>query len=222
MSHESPCLGNPHRSPRPTYNPRPWTPQVKPPSACQLTDAFLGEYPWLRSRHRFAEGDLSDLVPGERGPSTLMVSLHGCGRLSDRVIELAHTSKASLALMPCCQNIAGMAQSLTISSHPRGDGAIDHVRRMAKRTSVADAVDAARVATMRYSIPPFWADFNHYVDPVSIPLALRRVATMNFRWFRCFDFTGVNFDSHCWDTAKLACPLTSPVPRLQHALNPHR
>ena len=93
---------------------------------------------------------MSDLVPGERGPSTLMVSLHGCGRLSDRVIELAHASKASLALIPCCQNIAGIAQSLTISSHPRGDGAIDHVRRMAKRTSVADAVDAARVATMRY------------------------------------------------------------------------
>lgn len=77
--------------------------KVKPPSACQLTDAFLRAHPSLRSRHRFAEGDLGDLVTGDRGPRTLLVSLHGCGRLSDRVIELAFKSRASIALVPCCQ-----------------------------------------------------------------------------------------------------------------------
>ena len=47
----------------------------------------------------YVEGDLEGVVPHE---STLLVGVHCCGILTDKVIELAITSNSNVAIVPCC------------------------------------------------------------------------------------------------------------------------
>ncbi|CAJ1951214.1 unnamed protein product [Cylindrotheca closterium] len=70
-----------------------------PKSAEKLRDAFCAEWPHLEDRWDFVEGKLEYVEPA---PSTLIVGVHCCGPLSDKVVELAIKGKSPLALVPCC------------------------------------------------------------------------------------------------------------------------
>lgn len=72
---------------------------VVPASAAKLA-ASLGEtWPFLLERVRVEPGDL------ERVPllaSDVVVSIHACGSLTDRVLARAMEARARVAVLPCC------------------------------------------------------------------------------------------------------------------------
>ncbi|OEU07209.1 hypothetical protein FRACYDRAFT_251549 [Fragilariopsis cylindrus CCMP1102] len=47
----------------------------------------------------YVEGPIEYIIPHS---STLLVGIHACGTLSDKIIDLAISSNSSLALVPCC------------------------------------------------------------------------------------------------------------------------
>mmetsp|Transcript_25555 Transcript_25555/g.60437 ORF Transcript_25555/g.60437 Transcript_25555/m.60437 type:complete len:554 (-) Transcript_25555:1142-2803(-) len=73
-----------------------------PGSAEKIADVMLEMYPHLKSRWCYVEADLAAI---ETHPTTLLVSVHACGSLSDRIIEMAIDGNAPLALVPCCHTI---------------------------------------------------------------------------------------------------------------------
>ena len=75
--------------------------KAQPPCALRVHEALLGVWPRLAGRVAFLEGDLAS-VPIDSGD--IVVSSHGCGRLSDAVIDRAASAGARLALMPCCHD----------------------------------------------------------------------------------------------------------------------
>jgi hypothetical protein len=121
--------------------------KVKPPSAGRLSDHFISLHPEFRARHRYAVGDLADLIPQ---PDSLLVAVHGCGRMTDTVIEMGVRAQAPLALMPCCHSIPASKLTISIAQHPLGAAAFGHVTRMSKRTSASAALDQARIRTLRH------------------------------------------------------------------------
>jgi hypothetical protein len=70
-----------------------------PKSAEKLRKVFVKKWPSLEDRWDFVEGKLEDIEPS---PSTLMVGVHCCGILSDRVVGLSIKGNSPLALVPCC------------------------------------------------------------------------------------------------------------------------
>lgn len=78
----------------------------RPPSAARLEAALCARWPRLTGRVTYQERDLRELEPGvDVTPETLLVSIHGCGRLTDRILDLAVASQARVAVLPCCQSI---------------------------------------------------------------------------------------------------------------------
>mmetsp|Transcript_25554 Transcript_25554/g.60432 ORF Transcript_25554/g.60432 Transcript_25554/m.60432 type:complete len:458 (-) Transcript_25554:1441-2814(-) len=73
-----------------------------PGSAEKIADVMLEMYPHLKSRWCYVEADLAAI---ETHPTTLLVSVHACGPLSDKIIEMAIDGNAPLALVPCCHTI---------------------------------------------------------------------------------------------------------------------
>lgn len=76
--------------------------QVIPPSACRLYDALAQEWPRLSNRLELIEASLeaSNLYTTD-----LVVSVHACGQLTDRVLQKAVTSRTRLAVLPCCHDL---------------------------------------------------------------------------------------------------------------------
>ena len=70
-----------------------------PSSADKVAEAMLREWPDLEDSWDYVEGSIDDIVPA---PSTLLVAVHACGILSDKVISLALRGNAPVALVPCC------------------------------------------------------------------------------------------------------------------------
>jgi hypothetical protein len=70
-----------------------------PLSVEKLENAMIEQWPDFRGRWDYVEGRLEYVVSS---PSTLLVGIHCCGALSDKVIELAVAANAPLALVPCC------------------------------------------------------------------------------------------------------------------------
>jgi hypothetical protein len=71
-----------------------------PASAGVLHDALCGEWPRLAGRVRFETGSV---VP-DPSESSVVVSCHACGALTDRAIDLAVDARARLAVLPCCHD----------------------------------------------------------------------------------------------------------------------
>jgi hypothetical protein len=78
----------------------------------------------------FEERALEDLEPPRE--RVFMTAVHACGRRSDRAIELAIASHSSIALLPCCQDVA----------------AIEIPDAVLQRWSKRDSVDMARIFTL--------------------------------------------------------------------------
>ena len=109
--------------------------KVQPPSFVRIANAMTRRWPSMRHRHRYIEASIDDarLKPQ---PGVLLVSLHGCGTLSDKVLELALSVRAPLALVPCCHTtktwarwdpagVRPFAYTPTAMLHPR----VVHSRR---------------------------------------------------------------------------------------------
>ncbi len=72
-----------------------------PASAPRLLCALQAHWPVLRDKVRFEETDLTTVALDARD---LVVSIHACGALTDRVIERAIAARARVAVLPCCHD----------------------------------------------------------------------------------------------------------------------
>jgi SAM-dependent methyltransferase len=75
-----------------------------PPSAATLAAALFTDWPRLQGRIQLVEAEL-DAVPLAAGD--LVVSVHACGALTDRVITRAVAVRARVAVLPCCHDLKG-------------------------------------------------------------------------------------------------------------------
>lgn len=73
----------------------------EPPSARTLAEAITSEWPRLRGRTERRTARLQDVV---LGADDLVVSVHACGALTDRVLSLAIEAGARVAVLPCCHD----------------------------------------------------------------------------------------------------------------------
>jgi SAM-dependent methyltransferase len=73
-----------------------------PPSAGTLATALAETWPRLRGRVHFRQGDMGE-VP--LTPDDLVVSVHACGGLTDRVLDRALEARARVAVLPCCHDL---------------------------------------------------------------------------------------------------------------------
>jgi hypothetical protein len=67
---------------------------------------------------------LEDVILGE---DDVVVSVHACGTLTDRVIDLAVTARARVAVLPCCHDLA-RAQTGQLTGWLNGPLAVDVMR----------------------------------------------------------------------------------------------
>lgn len=74
-----------------------------PPSAAKLQAVLQEEWPRLNGRVELRSGEIEG---AGLTADDLVVSVHACGGLTDRVIELAIAARARLAVLPCCHDLA--------------------------------------------------------------------------------------------------------------------
>ena len=71
-----------------------------PPSAFRVAECLSAGWPRLAGRVTLLQAEL-DSVAAVSGD--VLVSCHGCGRLTDDVIDKALTARAGVVVLPCCQ-----------------------------------------------------------------------------------------------------------------------
>jgi len=72
-----------------------------PPSAPHLQLALVAAWPRLAGRVTFATSDVVDYLIDA---TDVVVSCHGCGALTDRILERAAAVGAPVAVLPCCHD----------------------------------------------------------------------------------------------------------------------
>lgn len=77
-----------------------------PPSSSALHAALASAWPALAGRVTVIEGDIGDTGVIALAPDDVVVSSHACGALTDRVLEMAATARARVAVLPCCHDYA--------------------------------------------------------------------------------------------------------------------
>lgn len=101
----------------------------KPPSAERLEAALAARWPRLAGKVRWEQGRLERVAvdPGE-----LVVSVHACGKLTDRVLDLAIAGRAPVAVLPCCQSLS-KCDTAGLEVWMEGRLAVDAVRALRLR-----------------------------------------------------------------------------------------
>lgn len=74
-----------------------------PASCAKINEVLKTEWPRLVGRVTYLEREIEDL---EVLASDLVVSVHACGALTDRIMARAVAARARLAVLPCCHDFA--------------------------------------------------------------------------------------------------------------------
>jgi Methyltransferase domain len=74
----------------------------KPASFEKIHKTITDKWPRLKGRITYHIGDMDDFTGDDE---TLVVSVHACGLLTDRVLDIALTSQCRVAVVPCCHDI---------------------------------------------------------------------------------------------------------------------
>jgi hypothetical protein len=103
-----------------------------PPSHDAVHQALVQTWPRLAARVTFARSDIAgvDVRSGD-----LVVSSHACGDLTDRILALASSARARVAVLPCCHNMnrAGASDDGGLAGWMSDGLAIDAVRALRLR-----------------------------------------------------------------------------------------
>ena len=73
-----------------------------PENAYRLSDILTEYWPRLKKRVHLVNRPLQTI---EIAPDDIVLSVHACGELTDRVIERAAAAGARLAVLPCCHDV---------------------------------------------------------------------------------------------------------------------
>ncbi len=95
-----------------------------PPSAAALAEAMERAWPRLRGRVLRCAERIDDVGVRE---SDLLVSVHACGALTDRVLDLAITHRTRVAVLPCCHDVRA-SDTAGLSGWLEGPLAVDVAR----------------------------------------------------------------------------------------------
>jgi hypothetical protein len=74
----------------------------RPPSSARLWAALVARWPRLESQLAYREASLDDVA---LAPTDLVVSVHACGSLTDRVLARALAARCRVAVLPCCHDL---------------------------------------------------------------------------------------------------------------------
>ncbi len=74
----------------------------QPPSFQTLLRVLEEHWPRLAGRVEYQVGNLQEVAPT---PSTLVASVHACGSLTDRVLDVALAGGSPVAVLPCCHDL---------------------------------------------------------------------------------------------------------------------
>ena len=72
-----------------------------PPSAARIAEVIEARWPRLAGR---VTRQQTDLDACELGPDDVVVSVHACGGITDRVLSRAVQARARVAVLPCCHS----------------------------------------------------------------------------------------------------------------------
>jgi hypothetical protein len=100
-----------------------------PPSATTLNEELTRDWPWLEGRVIHRTAPLEAVVLAE---DDVVVSIHACGALTDRVIAATVAAGARLAVLPCCHDV-GAADTSDLTGWMTGPLAVDVTRAMRLR-----------------------------------------------------------------------------------------
>lgn len=75
----------------------------RPTSAGRLAAALAARWPRLAGKVVWEQGDLARVAIGA---DDLVVSVHACSTLTDRVLDAALGARARVAVLPCCQSLS--------------------------------------------------------------------------------------------------------------------
>jgi hypothetical protein len=100
-----------------------------PTSSSTLACALASVWPRLSGRVTLKEMPLENV---ELGENDVVVSVHACGALTDRVIDLAVSARCRLAVLPCCHDL-GRAETGKLTGWLDGPLAVDVMRAMKLR-----------------------------------------------------------------------------------------
>ena len=100
-----------------------------PDSSHAIEAAFVARWPRLKGIVAWEERDIADVTASG---DDLVVSVHACGRLTNRVIDIALAARAPVAVLPCCQSLA-KCETAGLHAWLEGRLAIDVVRAMRLR-----------------------------------------------------------------------------------------
>lgn len=75
----------------------------RPPNFEPVLDACTEVAPWIQSKVRYVEAPLERIV-GSLPAGTATLSVHACGKLTDRALEVGVRLGGPLAAMPCCRD----------------------------------------------------------------------------------------------------------------------
>jgi hypothetical protein len=97
-----------------------------PPSSAKVHAALIQAWPRLAGRVRFVATALDEI---DIAASDVVVSSHACGALTDRILDRAIASRARVAVLPCCHDLAA-ADARGLYGWLDGAVAIDVVRAL--------------------------------------------------------------------------------------------
>jgi hypothetical protein len=95
-----------------------------PASSAKLHEVLVDAWPRLAGRITFVVSALEDV---EILSTDVVVSSHACGALTDRILDRAAASRARVAVLPCCHDLA-TCDAGALSGWIDGPVAIDIVR----------------------------------------------------------------------------------------------
>jgi methyltransferase family protein len=103
--------------------------KTPPPSAAKIRDVLVAAWPRLAGRVTFVAGSLDDVAVTK---DDIVVCSHGCGTLTDRVLERAARARARVAVLPCCHDF-NVCDSSDLTGWLDGATAVDVVRALRLR-----------------------------------------------------------------------------------------
>lgn len=118
----------------------------RPKSADRLAESLCKAWPRLADQVSYREESLTGFEVPE---GALVVSVHACGRLTDKVLDVAIGARARVAVVPCCQNLR-LCDTAGLEAWLEGRLAIDVVRALRLR----DAGYAIHAQTISDEITP--------------------------------------------------------------------
>ncbi len=112
----------------------------RPKSAARLEEVLVERWPRLEGRVQFQEARIRD---ADLNPGDLAASVHGCGTLTDEVLDAAIVARARVAVMPCCHAL-GRCDSGRLEGWVDGPLAVD-LTRAARLRAAGYRVHTSRI-----------------------------------------------------------------------------